>query len=73
MTLTLELSPETEARLRANAAQYGLPMDAYLLDLAAQDAQEFNDWQALDRVDLHEYSAEELAAMEAGLFERPLR
>lgn len=37
MTLTLELSPESEARLRKNAARHGKDVADYLLTLAEND------------------------------------
>ena len=37
MTLTLELSPDVEERLRSNAAVHGLPITEYLVTLAAND------------------------------------
>jgi hypothetical protein len=103
MTLTLEIAPEVEARLRDKAKRRGMAVDAYLLDLAARDEPIERDETDLDAAmragaeimaplyaeslatggeltaattapgDFHEYSAEELAAMEAGKFEQPLR
>ena len=37
MTVTLELSPDVEERLRTNAAVHGLPITEYLVTLAAND------------------------------------
>ena len=38
MIVTLELSPEIEARLRHHAKQQGLAIEAYLLELASRDS-----------------------------------
>ena len=40
MTITLEIEPETEARLRDKAKAQGLDLPAYLLELAERDAYE---------------------------------
>ena len=37
MTVTLELSPDVEERLRTNAAVHGLPVTEYLVTLAQND------------------------------------
>jgi len=53
MTLTLELSPEEEARLRTNAAVRGQEIKEYLLTLAendpANDLTEFKDRNDFDK------------------------
>jgi hypothetical protein len=101
MTLTLEIAPEVEAALTAQAQQAGTSLPDYvaarLTELAEADSLEPNDLNpnGLEEIaalyeqslaegneltaatsapsDLHEYSAEELAAMENGEFEQPLR
>jgi len=42
MSVTLDLSPETERLLRQKAAQQGLALDSYLRQLAERDAQAVN-------------------------------
>ena len=49
MTITIDLPPETEARLREEAANDGLSVEDYVLNL----------------IEAHIYSPEELAALPA--------
>jgi predicted transcriptional regulator len=68
MTLTLELSPEEEARLRANAAVRGQEIKEYLMTLAEND-QVIDLTEFKDRSDFDDSVAgirEGLADLEAG-------
>ena len=57
MSITIDLAPETEAKLRDKAAIYGQDLPTYLRDLAERDAAEADD--AL--------TAEDVAAIRAGI------
>jgi predicted DNA-binding protein len=88
MTLTIEVAPEEEQALAAKARRNGQTVNEYLRDLVKRDVEVVEvetlyaeslatdgDLTASTRIqeDVHEYSPDELATMEAGLFERPLR
>ena len=68
MTVTLELSPDVEERLRTNAAVHGLPVTEYLVTLAQNDPlidlSEF--WDMADFEDSVAELREGFADLEAG-------
>lgn len=47
MSITIELSPETEARVRAQATAFQLSIDAYLRQLIERDGAESEDARRL--------------------------
>jgi hypothetical protein len=76
MTLQLEIAPDVKAALEAKAQRAGVPLKAYAARVLAREAGRGaaggNGSSHNAQSDLHEYSADELAAMEAGEFEAPL-
>jgi plasmid stability protein len=87
MTLTLNLPSDVESELQKRAIAEGLPVEAVALEvlsaglrqntlasLYAYSLSTDGDLTALSahQEDVHDYSADELAAMQAGQFERPL-
>ncbi len=87
MTHVLEFPPAVEQALETNARRRGVSSDEYLRAVVAREVEldEIGDlygdsiesggeMTASTRFqdDLHEYSPDELAAMEAGEFARPL-
>lgn len=77
MTVTIEVKPELAHRWKAIAAREGRALDAIISEAMEEHAAvlENSDSLASTRFqeDIYEYSVAELAAMEAGEFERPLR
>lgn len=74
MTITLEIAPETEARLRDKATAQGLDLAAYLLELAERDAYEAEesdpdaDLTGEDRAAIREGVRRGLQAFEEGRY-----
>jgi hypothetical protein len=87
MTLTLDLPTEIETQLQERATAEGVPVEAIALEVLssglgqstlssfyARSLATGSDLTAFSahQEDIHEYSADDLAMMEAGQFERPL-
>jgi hypothetical protein len=58
MTIQVELSPELEARLAAEAAVRGMALEAYAVKILEDNAHDAAQWRALTDGDIEEMTRE---------------